>query len=72
MKMMSEMMPNAPQTRFGEATLAAHYAVTPYTYSPKVGHKLVRNDHIDLGQGILDCIAEFYEKQGEDKKESIG
>ncbi|PJB69223.1 MAG: NAD-dependent epimerase [Alphaproteobacteria bacterium CG_4_9_14_3_um_filter_47_13] len=63
MKMISEMMPNNPKTGFGDVTLAAHYAVTPYTYNPKVGHKLVRNDHIDLGQGILDCIAEWHEHQ---------
>lgn len=71
MKMISEMIPNGPKARFGETTLAAHYAVTPYTYSPKVGHKIIRNDHIDLGQGILDCIAEWHE-QNEKNKNGTG
>lgn len=58
MRMISEMMPGRPTAEFGDVTLAAHYAVTPHKYNPTIGHKLVRNDHIDLGQGILDCIAE--------------
>lgn len=62
MRMLAEMMPNKPAFRFGDKELVAHYTMTPYTYNPKVGHKLVRTDHIDLGQGILDCIAEVHER----------
>jgi UDP-glucose 4-epimerase len=36
----------------------AHYAITPYTYKPKLGKKLTVNPFVDMGQGILDCIHE--------------
>jgi UDP-glucose 4-epimerase len=65
MRMISEMMPNRPQFRFGEKSLVAHYIMTPYSYVPRLGHKLTLNDRIDLGQGLLDCIAGAYES---DKK----
>ncbi len=67
MRMISEMMPNKPEVKFGEKTLAGHYVVTPYSYNPKLGRKLIRNNHIELGQGLLDCIAEAYEKESQNK-----
>lgn len=61
MRMIAEMLPNNPKIKFKEKILAAHYVMTPYTYNPKLGQKIVKNDHIDLGQGLLDCIAEMHE-----------
>lgn len=49
----------------------AHYKITPYNFSPKLGHKLVSNPHIDMGQGLLLCMAEIYEKE-EPKHEELG
>lgn len=40
----------------------AHYKVTPYNFSPKLGKKLVNNPHIDMGQGLLLCMAEVFEQ----------
>ena len=68
MRMIAEMLPNKPKLKFGEEVMAGHYVMTPYTYNPKLGQKLVGNNHIDLGQGLLDCIAELYE-QGDNKKD---
>jgi len=59
MRMIAEMLPHKPKVKFGAKTLAGHYAMTPYTYNPQLGHKLVSNDYIDLGQGILDFIDEL-------------
>lgn len=36
-----------------------HYSYTPYSYSPKVGKKLVSNWYVDMGQGLLECINEI-------------
>ncbi len=36
-----------------------HYASTPYKYTPKRAIKLVPDEFIDLGQGILDLIEEI-------------
>ncbi len=61
MRMIAEMLPNKPRLNFNEENRdSAHYIMTPYAYSPKIGHKLTSNDHIDLGQGLLDCIADMH------------
>ncbi|GEO82170.1 NAD-dependent epimerase/dehydratase family protein [Pararhodospirillum oryzae] len=39
----------------------SHYVHTPYSFRPQVGHKLVSNDFVDMGQGLLDCMAEIHE-----------
>ena len=33
-----------------------HYKFTPYSFEPSVSKKLVANPHIDMGQGLLECI----------------
>jgi UDP-glucose 4-epimerase len=50
----------------------AHYRITPYNFSPKLGRKLVNNPHIDMGQGLLQCMAELYEKIHMEKIEEDG
>jgi UDP-glucose 4-epimerase len=34
----------------------AHYRITPYSFAPKLGRKLVSNPFVDFGQGLLHCI----------------
>lgn len=36
-----------------------HYTVTPYSFVPKVGHKLVNHLYLDMGQGLLECLREM-------------
>ncbi len=62
LRMISEMIPGGVKFQFSDKHDAAHYAMTPYAFNPRVGHKLVANDHVDLGQGLLDCLAEIHEK----------
>lgn len=33
-----------------------HYKFTPYSFEPSVSKKLTANPHIDMGQGLLECI----------------
>lgn len=40
--------------------ISAHYTVTPYTFRPKIGKKLVVQQYLDLGQGLLDCLDEIF------------
>lgn len=44
---------------FKEVENPDHYNLTPYSYTPKVGHKLVSNFYVDMGQGLLECIQEI-------------
>ncbi len=36
-----------------------HYTMTPYRYAPKTAKKLVPDEFIDLGQGVLDIVEEL-------------
>ncbi len=45
----------------------AHYSLTPYSFQPKIGKKLVNHYYHDMGQGLIDCLAEVYQDlQGTD------
>ena len=46
--------------------VAEHYTITPYSFQPVLRKKLIVNPHIDLGQGIMDCLAELHEKISKD------
>lgn len=37
-----------------------HYTYTPYSFSPKIGQKLVSNTYTDIGQGLLECLDEIH------------
>lgn len=37
-----------------------HYTLTPYSFVPKIGHKLVNHCYMDMGQGLLECLHEMY------------
>lgn len=37
-----------------------HYVRTPYRYTPKPARKLVSNEFIDIGQGILELVEEIH------------
>jgi UDP-glucose 4-epimerase len=39
-----------------------HYAITPYTFIPKVGKKYVKHYYTDMGQGLLLCMHEVFDK----------
>jgi UDP-glucose 4-epimerase len=61
LKMISEMIPGQVETKFVDSPSDGHYVMSPYSFSPKIGHKLISNDHIDIGQGLLDCLADIHE-----------
>ena len=44
-----------------EGLADAHYRVTPYAFSPRVGRKLTANCYVDMGQGILQMLEEMRE-----------
>lgn len=41
-----------------------HYTLTPYTFTQHIGIKVTRNEFIDFGQGLLDCLEEISMSQG--------
>ena len=51
-----------PDTRSDSEGPMGHYSITPYTFRPKLGRKLVDSSYVDLGQGLLDCLEEIHEQ----------
>ena len=66
MSMIAEMLPYDVELDFQdckqESKTDPHYTITPYSFNPKLGKKLVSNYHVDIGQGLLQCMAELSEK----------
>jgi len=42
---------------------SGHYAITPYSFRPKIAKKLVSNPYLDMGQGLVDCLQEIGEEE---------
>lgn len=58
MQMLSEILSLQSEPTFEEHG-ASRYSVTPYSYNPRIGRRLVPREYTDLGQGLLDCIDEI-------------
>ena len=58
--MIKEILGNRVEIEFTGVKDEAHYSITPYSFVPKIGQKLVSNYYVDMGQGLLECINEIY------------
>lgn len=67
MKMIAEMIPGEIKLEYTDSPSSGHYIMTPYAFHPKIGHKLVANDYVDIGQGLLDCLADIHEATHRDQ-----
>jgi UDP-glucose 4-epimerase len=56
LSMIREILGNKIAVEYAPATESYHYEITPYSFAPKVGKRLVQSTYLDLGQGILDVI----------------
>jgi UDP-glucose 4-epimerase len=72
MTMIAEMIPGGAEIDFSEMPAYAHYVMTPYAFNPRLGHKVIATDHVDLGQGLLDCLAELHEDIHRDQHQQTG
>lgn len=67
--MIREIMGNRIDIELNNGNRTGHYMQTPYSYTPKLGSKLVSNTYIDLGLGLLNCLeyldAEMREQSAE-------
>jgi UDP-glucose 4-epimerase len=61
-QMIKEIIGNSDlQIKLSETPSPNHYQVTPYSFNPTVSQKLLANPHIDIGQGILECVRSIYQ-----------
>ena len=57
--MIFEILGKKPVIKYEKNNISDHYGNTPYRYSPKSAKKIVPNQFVDLGQGLLDLIEEI-------------
>ena len=60
--MIKEMLHNQVEIHIEPSTRDAHYTNTPYNFSPKLGKKMIQDPHIDMGQGLLQCMADVFDR----------
>jgi len=46
----------------GDQSVGDHYTMTPYRYTPKKAKKLVPDEFMDVGQGILELVEEIHDE----------
>ena len=62
--MINEILNNQVNISYTNSSYGEHhYKFTPYSFSPSLSRKLVANPHIDMGQGLLECIRSVYENE---------
>lgn len=71
-KMMGEMLGKELHIEFQDDPNSGHYQITPYTFMPRVGKKLVPPLTVDLGQGILRVMEEVHQDLHPDLKSEGG
>lgn len=66
--MIREMLGNDVQVEYRPANdsdpAGVHYRVTPYSFTPKIGRKLVSTHYVDMGQGLLQCLETIHARIG--------
>lgn len=59
--MINEILNNKIEIKCKEVSAYGnHYKFTPYSFEPSVSKKLVANPHIDMGQGLLECVRSIH------------
>jgi UDP-glucose 4-epimerase len=62
-EMINEILDNSIEIVCENSGYNNHYRFTPYSFQPSVSKKLVANPHIDMGQGLLECIHSVYKNE---------
>lgn len=64
LEMINEIMGGGITLNFQTDNHEGHYVQTPYSYTPRLGKKMVRETYIDLGLGLLDCLHDLDQSRG--------
>lgn len=63
--MIKEILNNNVEVDCNNKGYNNHYRYTPYSFEPSVSKKLIANPHIDMGQGLLECIRAVHKNENE-------
>lgn len=61
LRMIQEILNHEVAVEYGQAADTVHYTLTPYAFTPRIGHKLVSTCYVDMGQGLLECLHDIAE-----------
>lgn len=61
--MIKEILNDQIDISYNDVGYEHHYKFTPYSFEPSVSRKLIANPHIDMGQGLLECIRAVYKNE---------
>jgi len=61
--MINEILNNQIEIHYSKDGYYNHYNFTPYSFDPTVSKKLTANPHIDMGQGLLECVRSVYKNE---------
>lgn len=70
--MISEMLGKKVEFVFTNDASNTHYMITPYSFSPRLGRKMIPPVQIDLGQGVLHIIEDMHRELNPDMHEING
>jgi UDP-glucose 4-epimerase len=62
MTMVKEILKGDVKLEYLPAEHNEHYEITPYVFNPQIATKLHATESVDMGQGILNILAELYQK----------
>jgi UDP-glucose 4-epimerase len=60
--MIQEILKGKVEIEYVPIKHSEHYEITPYVFNPKVAAKIYGNEHLDMGQGILNILSEIHGK----------
>ncbi len=66
LNMIKEMLNHKISLEYSDKTYEDHYEITPYSFKPRMAKKYIPKHHIDLGEGILECIYDVYKEVSKD------
>ena len=69
--MIREILGGDIKIEFNQERNVGHYEITPYTFEPKIGHKLTSNKYLDMGQGLLECLREMHQQSGQENSKTM-
>lgn len=60
--MIREMFKGDVTIHYVPVQVKEHYEITPYTFNPRLATKISNNEYVDMGQGILQVLAEIHQR----------
>lgn len=67
--MIKEILNNRIKIEYVPTSHDAHYEITPYSFNPKIAHRILSDSYLDLGQGILDMLERIHRESSHLRKQ---